>query len=106
MLFRSVFLLQVEEELQALVEGVRRQTRRLQVIVVGQCLGVSQLNELLKVITDYYIAKGRVTSRADHGNYTGSASGGTVFPSDGKPAIKPEPVPTTAAELSSWTTFT
>jgi hemolysin activation/secretion protein len=31
---------------------------------VGQCLGVSQLNELLKVITDYYIAKGRVTSRA------------------------------------------
>ena len=30
----------------------------------GQCLGVSQLNELLKVITDYYIAKGRVTSRA------------------------------------------
>ncbi|WP_426133447.1 ShlB/FhaC/HecB family hemolysin secretion/activation protein [Pseudomonas sp. PWP3-1b2] len=31
---------------------------------VGQCLGVSQLNELLKQITDYYIAKGRVTSRA------------------------------------------
>ena len=31
---------------------------------VGQCLGVSQLNELLKVITDYYIDKGRVTSRA------------------------------------------
>ncbi|WP_338492854.1 ShlB/FhaC/HecB family hemolysin secretion/activation protein [Pseudomonas trivialis] len=31
---------------------------------LGQCLGVSQLNELLKVITDYYIAKGRVTSRA------------------------------------------
>ena len=31
---------------------------------IGQCLGVSQLNELLKVITDYYIAKGRVTSRA------------------------------------------
>ncbi len=31
---------------------------------VGQCLGVSQLNELLKVITDFYIAKGRVTSRA------------------------------------------
>lgn len=30
----------------------------------GQCLGVSQLNELLKVITDHYIAKGRVTSRA------------------------------------------
>ena len=31
---------------------------------VGQCLGVTQLNELLKVITDYYIAKGHVTSRA------------------------------------------
>ncbi|MFB3304758.1 ShlB/FhaC/HecB family hemolysin secretion/activation protein [Pseudomonas sp. AMR01] len=31
---------------------------------VGQCLGVTQLNELLKQITDYYIAKGRVTSRA------------------------------------------
>ncbi|MEB2645210.1 ShlB/FhaC/HecB family hemolysin secretion/activation protein [Pseudomonas canadensis] len=30
----------------------------------GQCLGVSQLNELLRVITDYYIEKGRVTSRA------------------------------------------
>ncbi|MBB6289626.1 hemolysin activation/secretion protein [Pseudomonas sp. SJZ103] len=31
---------------------------------IGQCLGVTQLNELLKVITDYYIAKGHVTSRA------------------------------------------
>ena len=31
---------------------------------IGQCLGVTQLNELLKVITDYYIAQGRVTSRA------------------------------------------
>ena len=31
---------------------------------IGQCLGVAQLNQLLKVITDYYIAKGRVTSRA------------------------------------------
>ncbi|MFC6299990.1 ShlB/FhaC/HecB family hemolysin secretion/activation protein [Pseudomonas spelaei] len=31
---------------------------------IGQCLGVSQLNELLKVITDYYIDKGLVTSRA------------------------------------------
>ncbi|PHX43182.1 ShlB family hemolysin secretion/activation protein [Pseudomonas sp. NZIPFR-PS2] len=30
----------------------------------GQCLGVSQLNELLKVITDFYLSKGRVTSRA------------------------------------------
>lgn len=31
---------------------------------IGQCLGVSQLNELLKVITDRYIEKGLVTSRA------------------------------------------
>lgn len=31
---------------------------------VGQCLGVAQLNQLLKVITDHYITKGRVTSRA------------------------------------------
>jgi hemolysin activation/secretion protein len=30
----------------------------------GQCLGTSQLNELLKVITDRYIDKGLVTSRA------------------------------------------
>nr|WP_256353037.1 MULTISPECIES: ShlB/FhaC/HecB family hemolysin secretion/activation protein [unclassified Pseudomonas] len=31
---------------------------------LNQCLGVSQLNELLKVITDDYIDKGLVTSRA------------------------------------------
>lgn len=31
---------------------------------LGQCLGVPQLNELLKVITDFYIEKGLVTSRA------------------------------------------
>ncbi|WP_084332407.1 ShlB/FhaC/HecB family hemolysin secretion/activation protein, partial [Pseudomonas chlororaphis] len=31
---------------------------------IGQCLGVSQLNELLKVITDHYLEKGLVTSRA------------------------------------------
>ncbi|WP_260955549.1 ShlB/FhaC/HecB family hemolysin secretion/activation protein [Pseudomonas citri] len=31
---------------------------------IGQCLGVPQLNELLKVITDHYIEKGLVTSRA------------------------------------------
>ena len=31
---------------------------------IGECLGVPQLNELLKVITDYYIEKGLVTSRA------------------------------------------
>ncbi|WP_263597862.1 POTRA domain-containing protein, partial [Pseudomonas fluorescens] len=31
---------------------------------LGQCLGVPQLNELLKVITDHYIDKGLITSRA------------------------------------------
>ncbi|MGC7841229.1 ShlB/FhaC/HecB family hemolysin secretion/activation protein [Pseudomonas wayambapalatensis] len=31
---------------------------------IGQCLGVSQLNELLKVITNHYLDRGRVTSRA------------------------------------------
>jgi len=31
---------------------------------IGQCLGVLQLNGLLKVITDHYIEKGLVTSRA------------------------------------------
>ncbi|WP_443700906.1 ShlB/FhaC/HecB family hemolysin secretion/activation protein [Pseudomonas sp.] len=31
---------------------------------IDKCLGVTQLNELLKVITDYYIEKGLVTSRA------------------------------------------
>ncbi|MFB4247349.1 ShlB/FhaC/HecB family hemolysin secretion/activation protein [Pseudomonas idahonensis] len=31
---------------------------------IGQCLGVAQLNELLKVITNRYIEKGLVTSRA------------------------------------------
>lgn len=31
---------------------------------IGQCLGVPQLNELLKVITDRYLEKGLVTSRA------------------------------------------
>jgi len=31
---------------------------------VGQCLGVSQLNQLLKVITDHYIGRGYVTTRA------------------------------------------
>ncbi|WP_310262354.1 ShlB/FhaC/HecB family hemolysin secretion/activation protein [Pseudomonas sp. 3296] len=31
---------------------------------IGQCLGVTQLNELLKVITDHYLDKGLITSRA------------------------------------------
>ncbi|SIR99709.1 ShlB/FhaC/HecB family hemolysin secretion/activation protein [Pseudomonas sp. 7SR1] len=37
---------------------------RLLAPYIGQCLGVPQLNELLKVITDRYIEKGLVTSRA------------------------------------------
>ncbi|MDR6353691.1 hemolysin activation/secretion protein [Pseudomonas psychrotolerans] len=31
---------------------------------IGQCLGVNQLNALLKTITDHYIGRGYVTSRA------------------------------------------
>ncbi|PHN57069.1 ShlB family hemolysin secretion/activation protein [Pseudomonas sp. ICMP 8385] len=31
---------------------------------IDQCLGVSQLNQLLKAVTDHYIDKGTVTSRA------------------------------------------
>lgn len=31
---------------------------------IGQCLGVAQLNQLLKAIIDHYIDNGRVTSRA------------------------------------------
>jgi len=38
--------------------------KRLTQPYLGQCLGVSQLNALLKVITDLYIEKGLVTSRA------------------------------------------
>ncbi|WP_082712627.1 ShlB/FhaC/HecB family hemolysin secretion/activation protein [Pseudomonas agarici] len=45
----------------SLSEGER--TRLLRPYI-GQCLGVPQLNELLKVITDRYIEKGLVTSRA------------------------------------------
>ncbi|WP_413794512.1 MULTISPECIES: ShlB/FhaC/HecB family hemolysin secretion/activation protein [unclassified Pseudomonas] len=37
---------------------------RLLAPYIGRCLGVPQLNELLKVITDLYIEKGLVTSRA------------------------------------------
>ncbi len=38
--------------------------KRLTQPYLGQCLGVSQLNALLKVITNLYIEKGLVTSRA------------------------------------------
>ena len=41
-----------------------REKNRLLKPYIGQCLGVPQLNELLKVITDHYIEKGLVTSRA------------------------------------------
>jgi len=45
----------------ALSEGERQ---RLLQPFINQCLGVPQLNQLLKVITDYYLEKGLVTSRA------------------------------------------
>lgn len=41
-----------------------RERARLIKPYLGQCLGVPQLNEVLKVITDRYLAKGLVTSRA------------------------------------------
>lgn len=41
-----------------------REKARLLKPYIGECLGVPQLNELLKVITDHYIEKGLVTSRA------------------------------------------
>jgi hemolysin activation/secretion protein len=41
-----------------------RDKTRLLKPYIGECLGVPQLNELLKVITDHYIEKGLVTSRA------------------------------------------
>ena len=41
-----------------------REKNRLLEPYIGQCLGVTQLNELLKVITNHYIEKGLVTSRA------------------------------------------
>ena len=40
------------------------QRERLLEPFIDQCLGVSQLNDLLKVVTDHYIDKGLVTSRA------------------------------------------
>ncbi|MBD9466225.1 ShlB/FhaC/HecB family hemolysin secretion/activation protein [Pseudomonas sp. Pdm06] len=45
----------------ALSEGERQ---RLLKPFLNQCLGVPQLNQLLKVITDHYLEKGLVTSRA------------------------------------------
>ncbi|WP_434560919.1 ShlB/FhaC/HecB family hemolysin secretion/activation protein [Pseudomonas sp. Z4-20] len=41
-----------------------RERQRLLEPYLNQCLGVPQLNELLKVITDRYLEKGLVTSRA------------------------------------------
>jgi hemolysin activation/secretion protein len=45
-----------------LLDGVEQ--KRLLEPFVGQCLGVSRLNELLKVITSHYLDRGYVTSRA------------------------------------------
>ncbi|WP_434673486.1 ShlB/FhaC/HecB family hemolysin secretion/activation protein [Pseudomonas sp. R1-15] len=41
-----------------------RERQRLLKPYIGQCLGVPQLNQLLKAITDHYLEKGLVTSRA------------------------------------------
>ena len=41
-----------------------RERRALVAPYQGKCLGVSQLNELLKAITDHYLDKGWVTTRA------------------------------------------
>ena len=41
-----------------------RERQRLLAPYINQCLGVPQLNELLKTITDAYLEKGLVTSRA------------------------------------------
>ncbi|WP_431082086.1 ShlB/FhaC/HecB family hemolysin secretion/activation protein [Pseudomonas thivervalensis] len=49
------------KEAESLSAGEREQLLKP---YIGQCLGVPQLNELLKVITDHYIEKGLVTSRA------------------------------------------
>jgi len=41
-----------------------RERQRLLKPYINQCLGVPQLNQLLKAITDHYLEKGLVTSRA------------------------------------------
>lgn len=41
-----------------------RERKQMLAAYEGQCLGVSQLNELLKVITNHYLDKGLVTTRA------------------------------------------
>ena len=46
---------------------------------IGQCLGVTQLNELLKVITNHYIEKGLVTSRAYLQRSIGRIAGRQTF---------------------------
>lgn len=43
--------------------SIRERDARLEPFV-GQCLGVAQLNGVLKAITDHYLAKGLVTTRA------------------------------------------
>lgn len=41
-----------------------REQRRLLEPYEGQCLGVGQLNALLKVVTDHYLNRGYITTRA------------------------------------------
>ena len=57
---------------------------------IGQCLGVSQLNELLKVITDYYLGKGRVTSRAYLPQQDLSTGHLQVLVVEGKVSVSPQ----------------
>ena len=45
-------------------QSLGQRKNRLLKPYIGQCLGVTQINELLKVITNHYIEKGLITSRA------------------------------------------
>ena len=63
---------------------------------IGECLGVSQLNALLKVITDYYIDKGLVTSRAYLPQQDMSKGHLQVLVVEGKPGYLKEELPEAA----------
>ena len=63
---------------------------------IGECLGVSQLNALLKVITDYYIDKGLVTSRAYLPQQDMSKGHLQVRVVEGKPGYLKEELPEAA----------
>ena len=63
---------------------------------IGECSGVSQLNALLKVITDYYIDKGLVTSRAYLPQQDMSKGHLQVLVVEGKPGYLKEELPEAA----------